>query len=70
MTLLDDLIAWHKEERRQLLQQIEMLESGKLETHERRFGSGMVDTTAADLARAKRQLAEIDALLARYPEDS
>ena len=70
MTLLDNLIAWGKEQRAQLERQIEMLGSGELQTRERRAGSGWVDTTDADLARAKRQLAEIDALLARYSEHS
>ena len=68
MTLLDNLITWSKEQRAQLERQIEMMESGELQTRERRPGSGWVDTTDADLARAKRQLAEIDALLAKYSE--
>ncbi len=68
MTLLNNLIAWSKEQRTQLQRQIEMLESGNLQTRERRPGSGWVDTTEADLGRAKRQLAEIDALLALYSE--
>ncbi len=70
MTFLDNLIVWCKEQQAQLQQQIEMRESGELKTGERRPGSGWVDTTEADLARAKRQLAEIDALLARYLENS
>ena len=69
MTLLDNLIAWSKEQRTQLDRQIEMLGSGNLKTGERRPGSGWVDTTDADLARAKRQLAEIDALVVRYSEN-
>ena len=68
MTLLDNLTAWGKEQQAQLQRQIEMLESGELKTGEKRPGSGWVDTTDADLERAKRQLAEIDALLARYSE--
>ena len=68
MTLLDNLITWCKEQRTQIERQIEMVKSGNLQTRERRPGSGWVDTTEADLARAKRQLAEIDALLARYSE--
>ncbi len=70
MTLLDNLIAWCKERRTQLKRQIDMLESGKLQTGAKRPGSGWTDTTEVDLARAKRQLAEIDALLARYSEHS
>ena len=70
MTLLEDLIAWWKEHRTQLQRQIEMMESGDLQTRERRAGWGWVDTTDADLARAKRQLTEIEAALARYPENS
>ena len=70
MTLLDNLITWCKEQQAQLQRQIEMLESGDLKTRERRPGSGWADTTDADLERAKRQLIEIDALLARYSEPS
>ena len=70
MAFLDDLIAWWKEHRTQLRRQIEMMESGNLQTRERRAGSDWVDTTEADLARAKRQFAEIDELLARYSENS
>lgn len=69
MTLLDNLITWCKEQRAQLERQIEMLGSGELQTGEKRPGSGWVDTTDADLTRAKRQLAEIDALIARYLEN-
>ena len=70
MTLLEDLIAWWKKHRTQLRRQIEMMEKGNLQTRERRPGSGWVDTTDADLARARRQLTEIETALARYPEDS
>ena len=70
MTLLDNLIAWCKEQQAQLQRQIEMLESGELKTGDKHLGSGWVDTTDADLERARGQLAEIDALLARYPENS
>ncbi len=70
MTLIENLIAWCKEQRTQLERQIEMMESGNLQSIEQRPGVGRVDTTEASLARAKRQLAEIDALLARYPENS
>lgn len=70
MTLLDDLIAWWKEHQTQLRRQIEMMELGNLKTRARHLGSGWVDTTETDLARAKRQLAEIEAALARYPENS
>ena len=70
MTLLDNLIVWCKEQQAQLQQQIEMRESGKLKTGEKHPGSGWVDTTDADLERAKRQLVEIDALLARHSEHS
>ena len=68
MTLLDNLTVWCKEQQTQLQRQIEMLESGDLITREKRPGSGWLDTSDADLERAKRQLAELDALLARYSE--
>ena len=68
MTLLDNLTVWCKEQQTQLQRQIEMLESGDLITREKRPGSVWLDTSDADLERAKRQLAELDALLARYSE--
>ncbi len=70
MAFLDDLVVWWKEHRVQLQRQIEMMESGSLQTRERRPGSGWIDTTEADLARAKRQFAEINELLARYSKNS
>ena len=70
MTLIDNLAAWCKEQQAQLRRQIKMLESGDLKTREKRPGSGWVYTTDADLERARGQLAEIDALLARYSERS
>jgi hypothetical protein len=44
------------------------MESGNLQTYEHRNEPWAVDTTAASLERAKHQLAELDALLAKYPE--
>ena len=70
MTLLEDLIAWWKKHQAELRRQIEMMESGALRSGEKRPGEGWVDTTEESLARARHQLAEIDAALARYPEDS
>jgi hypothetical protein len=44
------------------------MESGKLQTFEDRNEPEAVDTTGESIERAKYQLAELDALLARYPE--
>jgi hypothetical protein len=44
------------------------MEAGKLQTYEDRNESGEVDTTVESIGRAKHQLAELDALLAKYPD--
>lgn len=66
MSLLDNLIAWARKEKSILERQIEMMEAGMLQIAEMKPGHGRVDTTAESLARAKRHLSEIDALLNRH----
>lgn len=69
MTLIEQIVAWCKSERESLLRQIELMESGTLTTRSSHGPSRkMVDTTQDSIADCKRQLAEIEPLLARYVE--
>jgi hypothetical protein len=58
----DRFIAWCKQEQASIQQQLELMESGKVQTGENR-GTGWVDTTAASVERAKARLAELDSLV-------
>jgi hypothetical protein len=55
-------IAWSKQERGTLQQQLELLESGKVRTGEDR-GGGWVDTTDQSISRIRERLAELEELL-------
>jgi hypothetical protein len=55
-------IAWCKQERASIEQQLELIESGKVRTGED-IGSGWVDTTEESIERAKARLAELNDLL-------
>ena len=68
MSLFGDFISWSRKERATLLHRTELMEAGKLQTYEDRNESGEVDTTVESIGRAKHQLAELDALLAKYPD--
>lgn len=61
MAIVDDLIAEWKLERASLVQQLEMLESGKLRT-----GIPMGSTTRATIVRVKGWIADLDDLLNKY----
>jgi hypothetical protein len=54
----DRFIAWCKQEKASIQQQLELMESGKVQTAEN-LGSGWADTTAESVARAKARLAEL-----------
>jgi hypothetical protein len=58
----DRFIAWCKQERASVEQQLELMQSGKVRTGED-IGSGWIDTTAASIERAKARLAELNDLL-------
>jgi hypothetical protein len=58
----DRFIAWCKQERASVEQQLELMQSGKVRTGED-IGSGWIDTTAASIERAKAGLAELNDLL-------
>lgn len=66
--LLDDLLAWCRSEREALQDQLRLLESGVMKTGEHRLGSLPRDTTAESIARARRQIEELDKILARHPD--
>jgi hypothetical protein len=68
VSLFGDFISWSRKERVSLVHRTEMMESGNLQTYEHRNEPWAVDTTAASIKRAKYQLAELDALLAKYSE--
>jgi hypothetical protein len=55
-------VAWCKQEQASLLQQLELMETGKVLTGENR-GSGWVDTTGESIERANTRLAELESLL-------
>jgi len=55
-------VAWCKQEQASLLQQLELMETGKVLTGENR-GSGWVDMTAESIERVKARLAELESLL-------
>ena len=55
-------IAWCKQERASIQQQLELMETGKVLTGENR-GSGWVDTTAESIERGKARLLELESLL-------
>jgi hypothetical protein len=58
----DRFIAWCKQEQASIQQQLELMESGKVQTGENR-GTGWLDTTAESIERATVRLAELDSLL-------
>ena len=58
----DRFIAWCKQEQASIEQQLELMESGKVQTGENR-GSGWVDTTAASVERTRARLTELESLL-------
>lgn len=55
-------VAWCKQEQASILQQLELMEAGKVLTGENR-GSGWVDTTGESMERATARLAELESLL-------
>jgi hypothetical protein len=62
MAALDVILTWCKQKQISLRKEIELLESGKMQTGEN-HGSGWIDTTVDAVARAKNSLEEIDRLV-------
>jgi hypothetical protein len=58
----DRFIAWCKQEQASIRQQLELTESGKVQTGENQ-GSGWVDTTAGSVERTKARLTELESLV-------
>lgn len=56
------IVAWCEEQCRDLVRQIEMLESGEMRTHSLSAGETQNDTTAMSLAEARRKKIELEAL--------
>ena len=68
MSLFRDFISWSRTERSRLVRRIELVESGGLEADDDAENPETVEPTTDIIARARHRLAELDALLARYPE--
>jgi hypothetical protein len=66
VTELAEFIRWCNKERATLRRSLEMMESGVMHTGERHAGSPQRDTTAESIDRAKKSIAELDALLAKH----
>jgi hypothetical protein len=58
----DRFIAWCKQERASIEQQLELLQAGKVRTGED-IGAGWIDTTNESMERARARLAELNDLL-------
>jgi len=69
MTAPGRFIAWSKQERATLQQQLELLESGKVRTGEDR-GDGWTDTTVESVQRIKTRLAQLEELLTQAGSDT
>ena len=54
-------VAWCKQEQASIMQQLELMQTGKVLTGENR-GSGWVDTTGESIERARARLAELESL--------
>ena len=63
---LDELLRWCQTERENLKQHIDLMESGVVFIGERHLNSARRDITAEAIVIAKRKMAELDALLAKY----
>ena len=69
MAFIDKLVAWWKEELQRTKQLLELAKSGT-EFEPRTHEAGEIDTTTpADIERYTRKIAELDACIARHPED-
>ena len=68
MANLAQLIAWCKDQRVFLKQQLDILESGQMFTFETRESEDQVDTTAETVRRTITLINELDALLAEEDE--
>jgi hypothetical protein len=63
---LADFIRRYEKERTILRRSLHMMESGVMHTGEGGVGLSLRGTTAESIARAKKDIAELEALLAKY----
>jgi hypothetical protein len=68
MGFVDNLIAWCKDEIQHMKKQMEWMESGRVQLRTMSPDTGWINTTANDIERYKRKIAEMDALIVRPPE--
>jgi hypothetical protein len=66
MSEMAELIRWCNKERATLRRSLELMEAGVMRTGECYAGSPQRDTTAESIDRAKKSIAELDALLAKH----
>ena len=68
MALIDNVIAWCKQELEMNQKLLEQLTSGAMRMFAQHGSSPKIETTATDVIEAKRKIAELEALLAGYAE--
>jgi hypothetical protein len=66
MSGLEEFVHWCRNERETLHRSLEMMKSGVLHTSEVHVDSPLRDTTAESMARARKSIQELDALLAKH----
>jgi hypothetical protein len=69
MMAFEKAVAWLREERQRKKGLLEWMKSGKTKFGTWSPGAGLIDTTPGDIARYEREIAELDTLIARHPED-
>ena len=68
MAFIDKLVRRWKEDRQQMQEHVEGMESNETKFGPWSPGTGCVDTTADQIARYKLTIAKLDTLIARHPE--
>jgi hypothetical protein len=70
MALDERTREWFRQEKESLLRRLQMLQSGTLTTGEKIApNTAWIDTTERDIERIRRQLGELEAILARHPHE-
>ena len=64
----DDFVGWLENERGQLQGQLKALQSGSMRITKRHSGTTWVDTTQDEIERLKRNLADLNSLIARHKD--
>ena len=68
MAFIDKLVARWKEDRQEMQEQVEWMESTDFQFGPKSPGTEWVNTTPDDIARYKLTIAELGTLIARHPE--